>query len=163
MSIVIGTYQHFKGGFYDVICVARDEQFPDLEKVVYRSQKNGKVWIRSVRNFDEYVKEGKRFTLIKKLDTQRQLFAQTMRENRRYWWKAIEQNPAYAINGEGAYFKFILGDKISFALSVRIINRSEAQKLLDWVNKWSTKADALLDYKAYLRGLNDKTSEQLAP
>lgn len=148
MKIELGLYRHYKGDNVEVVAVARVEKEPERTVVVYKH--GNKTWVRRDNDFLARVKnvngvEVPRFEHLRAYGSQRQLFAQTMRENRIFWFKGLEQNPAMKVNGEGTYFKFCLGDKISFALSVRIISKNEAKVLIEWVRKWSTKDDRLFD------------------
>lgn len=143
-----GLYRHFKGDTVEVIAVSALESDPDTKIVTYRHGRN--TWSRYQRIFEGRVTSTNdvdvpRFEYLREYGTQRALFGQTLRENRIFWFEGLKQNPALAHNGEGTYFKFCLGDKISFALALRVITKSEAQKLIDWVNKWSTKEDHLFD------------------
>ena len=63
-----GTYRHFKGGEYELLCLAQDsETLEDL--VVYKSKADGKVWARPASMFYQMVEiDGKqvpRFALVK--------------------------------------------------------------------------------------------------
>lgn len=49
-----GKYQHFKGNFYEVICVARHSETEE-PMVVYKSEKNGSLWVRPLTMFTEKV------------------------------------------------------------------------------------------------------------
>ncbi len=146
-----GLYRHYKGDNVEVTEVSREERSPDQWWVTYRHGKG--TWVRRYEDFvcKVPVVRGEtdvlvpRFQYLRAYGTQRQLFAQTLRENRIFWFKGLEQNPAMKVNGEGVYFKFTLGDKISFALSIRVITQDEAKKLIAWLNTWSTEADRLLD------------------
>jgi hypothetical protein len=50
-----GTYRHFKGDRYEVICVAQHTE-KDEEYVIYRKRGNSKHWARPVDMFLETVK-----------------------------------------------------------------------------------------------------------
>jgi len=64
-----GIYKHFKGGTYQVICVARDSEDTTRELVVYQSMDYGTIWVRPVKIFIENVErdgyKGARFKLVK--------------------------------------------------------------------------------------------------
>jgi hypothetical protein len=49
-----GHYQHYKGGTYEVIMLAREEATLTAV-VVYRSKETGQVWTRPLVNFNELV------------------------------------------------------------------------------------------------------------
>ena len=58
-SFVPGKYQHFKGGHYEALCVARDCDNKERELVVYRSLEKGITWIRPIEQFfDEVERDG---------------------------------------------------------------------------------------------------------
>jgi len=60
-------YRHYKGGIYELVCVARLESDPDVQMIVYRSE-NGTIWTRPESVFFELVdfnqKQVQRFTAI---------------------------------------------------------------------------------------------------
>ncbi len=153
MPLSLGLYRHYKGDNVEVIAISREEKSPDQWWVTYRHF--GKTWVRRYEDFvcpvpairGSEIINVPRFEYLRAYGTQRQLFAQTLRENRIYWFKALEQTPYMKTNGEGVYFKFTLGDKISFALSLRIITKNEAEKLIAWVNTWLTENDYLYDQR----------------
>ncbi len=62
MEIKIGKYRHFKGGEYEVLCVAKHSETLE-EMVVYRAlYGEGGVWVRPASMWNEEVeKEGKRY------------------------------------------------------------------------------------------------------
>jgi len=47
-------YKHFKGGLYEIVCEAIDSETQD-DLIVYKSLKDGKVWVRPKRMFFENV------------------------------------------------------------------------------------------------------------
>lgn len=49
-------YQHYKGGFYRLLLVARSE-VSGLEQAVYRSESTGVVYTRPMREFKDKFKE----------------------------------------------------------------------------------------------------------
>jgi hypothetical protein len=61
----LGKYQHYKGGLYEVIGLARHSETLE-ELVIYRSLSDGKLWVRPKTIFLENVRvDGKqipRFT-----------------------------------------------------------------------------------------------------
>ena len=69
LSIKKGFYEHFKGGRYEVLGVARHSEDPSDEYVVYVSLKNpDRLWIRPVKMFVETVeREGETFPRFKYL------------------------------------------------------------------------------------------------
>ncbi len=62
------TFQHFKGGVYDVLCVATDTDTSN-EVVVYQARSDQKIWTRDLEEFEGMHKSGvKRFTKITQAD-----------------------------------------------------------------------------------------------
>ena len=61
-------YQHYKGNFYEVLEIGLHSETLE-EIVIYRSLKDGKIWIRPISMWDEEVivngEKVKRFTYIK--------------------------------------------------------------------------------------------------
>ena len=61
-------YQHYKGNFYEVLEIGLHSETLE-EMVIYRSLKDGKIWIRPISMWDEEVivngEKVKRFTYIK--------------------------------------------------------------------------------------------------
>jgi hypothetical protein len=49
-----GVYQHFKGGKYSALCLAKDERTLE-DVVVYVQLSDGSVWTRSLERWCEYV------------------------------------------------------------------------------------------------------------
>ena len=67
-EIKLGKYRHFKGGEYEVLCLAKHSETRE-EMVVYRAlYGEGKVWVRPVSMWNERVERGgttiPRFTFI---------------------------------------------------------------------------------------------------
>lgn len=64
-----GLYQHFKGGVYEALGVARHSD-GDQELVIYRSQKDAGLWARPLAEFMETVErdgyQGPRFRYLEK-------------------------------------------------------------------------------------------------
>lgn len=48
-------YQHYKGDFYEVICLARLSEQRDVVHVVYQSASLGHIWSRPLTMWNEYV------------------------------------------------------------------------------------------------------------
>lgn len=61
-------YQHYKGNFYEVLEIGLHSETLE-EMVIYRSLKDGKIWVRPILMWDEEVivngEKVKRFTYIK--------------------------------------------------------------------------------------------------
>lgn len=57
-SIIIGRYKHYRGGEYEVLCVARLEGDETKEMVVYKSIEHGDVWLRPVVEFLGHANSG---------------------------------------------------------------------------------------------------------
>jgi len=71
MPKVGGTYRHYKGNIYTVLCVARSSENIDEQFVVYQDQKAPeKIWARPLSMFMEEVeweeKRVLRFTYLGK-------------------------------------------------------------------------------------------------
>jgi hypothetical protein len=47
-------YKHFKGRLYEIVCEAIDSETQD-DLIVYKSLKDGKVWVRPKKMFFEKV------------------------------------------------------------------------------------------------------------
>ena len=64
-EISIGkTYKHYKGNIYKIIAIAKHSETEE-EMVIYQSVKNGDVWARPKKMWNEIVNENGqlRFTL----------------------------------------------------------------------------------------------------
>lgn len=63
-----GTYQHFKGNFYQVLHIARHSETEEYMVVYHPSGKDSDIWLRPLDMFDEIIerdgKQLKRFTFI---------------------------------------------------------------------------------------------------
>jgi hypothetical protein len=61
--------EHYKGGRYQVLSLGRHCDYPNEELVVYRSLKDGTVWVRKLSEFRDMVQTDdgfvKRFKEIK--------------------------------------------------------------------------------------------------
>ena len=68
MSLPQGRYRHFKGGVYEVVCVARSSETLE-ELVIYRSvSEPEKIWARPLSMWSETVeRDGKTFLRFEKL------------------------------------------------------------------------------------------------
>ncbi len=67
-QIRIGKYRHFKGGEYEVLCVAKNSETLELMVVYSALYGEGDVWVRPLAMWDETVERDgvkyKRFTYI---------------------------------------------------------------------------------------------------
>ena len=68
MEIPSGKYRHFKGGLYEIVCIAKNSETLE-DTVIYRSlTEPEKIWARPLSMWDETVERGgityKRFTKI---------------------------------------------------------------------------------------------------
>lgn len=52
-----GSYRHYKGGLYTVVCVGRHSETEEW-LVVYRAEADGTVWIRPLAMWAETVPHG---------------------------------------------------------------------------------------------------------
>ena len=63
-----GIYQHFKGGLYQVLYIAKNSETLE-EMVVYQSLENKSIWVRPLSMWNETIERDgktiKRFTFIK--------------------------------------------------------------------------------------------------
>lgn len=50
----MNKYRHYKGGLYELICIALLESDPAVQMVVYKAE-NGTVWTRPATIFHEQV------------------------------------------------------------------------------------------------------------
>ena len=64
-EIIIGKiYKHYKGNIYKIIALAKHSETCE-DMVVYQSVKNGEVWVRPKRMWNEVVEgDTLRFTLL---------------------------------------------------------------------------------------------------
>ncbi|MDO7786675.1 DUF1653 domain-containing protein [Desulforamulus aquiferis] len=69
--IPMGRYRHFKGNYYEVLCLAKNSETEE-QMVVYKCEKDGSLWVRPMDMFVEKVRvEGSlkpRFHFIGNLD-----------------------------------------------------------------------------------------------
>ena len=63
LSVVKGTYKHYKGGIYEVVEPKAINTETGEEYVIYKS-KNGMIWARPVNMFTDTVSGKPRFELI---------------------------------------------------------------------------------------------------
>lgn len=65
--VELGMYQHFKGGLYEVIAIARhSEGLEDM--VVYINKTDDQVWVRPLSMWKETIeREGTKFIRFKKV------------------------------------------------------------------------------------------------
>lgn len=63
MAFVNGIYKHYKGGIYKVLIKGTHTE-TSKEMVVYKSLKDGRIWIRPAEMFDEKVGDVWRFELL---------------------------------------------------------------------------------------------------
>lgn len=48
-------YKHFKGGEYEIVCVATDADDRTTRNVVYKDTRTGEVWVRTLMEFCEQI------------------------------------------------------------------------------------------------------------
>jgi hypothetical protein len=68
MELPSGKYRHFKGGLYEIVCIAKNSETLE-DTVIYRSlTEPDKIWARPLSMWDETVERDgilyKRFTKI---------------------------------------------------------------------------------------------------
>jgi hypothetical protein len=62
----IGTYQHFKGNFYEVLHVAKHSETEELMVVYHPKNQPEDIWVRPLIMFDETIeRQGKRIKRFK--------------------------------------------------------------------------------------------------
>ncbi|WP_019027847.1 DUF1653 domain-containing protein [Colwellia piezophila] len=65
----IGTYQHFKGNYYQVLYIARHSETEEYMVVYHPKDNTEDIWLRPLAMFDETIeregKQLKRFSFIK--------------------------------------------------------------------------------------------------
>ena len=62
----IGTYQHFKGNFYEVLHVAKHSETEEFMVVYHPKNQPEDIWIRPLIMFDETIeRQGKRVKRFK--------------------------------------------------------------------------------------------------
>jgi|TARA_B100000767_G_scaffold110377_1_gene105661 hypothetical protein len=62
----IGTYQHFKGNFYEVLHVAKHSETDELMVVYHPKNQPEDIWVRPLIMFDETIeRQGKRIKRFK--------------------------------------------------------------------------------------------------
>lgn len=138
---MLGRYEHFKGGEYEVIAVGTsadnhtDNGYQDDTMIIYRDKK-GRVFTRHTEEFLDFEHDVVRFNLIEKLDSQLHLFIETLRMSRLEYLRMARDDARFG-QGPDKRFRFLLGDKIAFACSIRVIDKKVAGRLFDWLNKWT--------------------------
>jgi len=64
-----GTYQHFKGNYYQVLFVARHSETEESMVVYHPAEDSNDIWLRPLAMFDEIIERGgkqiKRFSFVK--------------------------------------------------------------------------------------------------
>ncbi len=140
---MLGFYSHFKtGDIYEVIAVGQSANNADgiepITNVVYRSVKKRRVYTRDIKEFTVILASGEpRFQLLNSLASQQQLLAATLRLCRFEYLQMARENPLFGSHGGCKTFVYMVGDKISFARSLRIVNTEVANKLIAWLNTWT--------------------------
>jgi hypothetical protein len=62
----IGTYQHFKGNFYEVLHVAKHSETEEFMVVYHPKNQPEDIWVRPLIMFDETIeRQGKRVKRFK--------------------------------------------------------------------------------------------------
>lgn len=152
-----GFYIHKKKNeIYEVLFVARnaEQDVLPMYDIVYMNVKTRKKYTRSEKDFTRMVTIedycGPRFVLQNYLDTPIQLFSTTMRMARLEYLRMCQENPLFVQNRANQSFKYMLGDKIAFAQSIRLINTRTANTLIEWLNKWTSEPSTSNEKKRFL-------------
>lgn len=62
----IGTYQHFKGNFYEVLYIAKHSETEEFMVVYHPKSQPEDIWVRPLIMFDETIeRQGKRVKRFK--------------------------------------------------------------------------------------------------
>ena len=69
MELPSGKYRHFKGGIYEIVCIAKNSETLE-DTVIYRSlTEPDKIWARPLSMWDETVeRDGKEFDRFTKIE-----------------------------------------------------------------------------------------------
>lgn len=69
MDLPSGKYRHFKGGLYEIVCIAKNSETLE-DTVIYRSlTEPDKIWARPLSMWDETVeRDGKEFDRFTKIE-----------------------------------------------------------------------------------------------
>ena len=69
MEIPSGKYRHFKGGLYEIVCIAKNSETLE-DTVIYRSlTEPEKIWARPLSMWNERVtRDGKEFDRFTKIE-----------------------------------------------------------------------------------------------
>lgn len=136
--VQLGKYQHYKGNVYEVTgCSDFCTGVVFIPLVHYRSPDHVMSWTRTEKDFLTLVDGVPRFKLIEPLNNADELLIETIKLNKQIWDQCKESDPAWMVNGSGKALLYLVGDKISFALSVRLITRERAEELLNMVKEWN--------------------------
>ena len=132
--ITPGIYEHFKqNDKYEMLLEAVHTETQE-RLVIYKSP-NDLNWARPVSSWSELVEGKERFKLLTPLDRPKDLLMETVKQNKAFYNERKELSPTFEQHG-GKMLKYVCGDKIAFALSIRLINQAEAEQLLAEVNSW---------------------------
>lgn len=123
----LGYYKHNKSG-KNYEAVGNTNDMMEVPYVVYKDNK--RTFVRWQREFLQ------KFELISPFDSQLNLFVATLRLCRLDYQRYSADNPLFLSHGGNKTFKYVVGDKIAFARSVRIVDTKTANVLIGWVNKW---------------------------
>ena len=69
-----GIYKHFKGNLYEVLFIAKNSETEE-DMVVYKSLRNGTMWVRPLSMWEELVERGgktyQKFTYVEVNDEEK--------------------------------------------------------------------------------------------
>lgn len=142
----LGFYYHFKGNMYEVIGFSEHSETKEV-LVNYKKVGSERCWSRPFASFFDTAvcfngeKFVDRFQLDRHLLTQKQAFVQLLRKHKSDWNDLVTENPAVFNKIVGDPYKYTVGDKIAFAVSLRLITRKQGEILLTWVNGWEQNTE----------------------
>ncbi len=144
-KIPLGFYLHRKTDtIYEVIDVVNDcTGASDKIFVIYKNPVTRRKFVRELEDFLKPMTYkdviAPRFVLQAELDQPYHLFLTTLKLSRIEYLKTCIENPLFVRNRGNLSFIYLVGDKISFARSIRLVSTKAANILWSWVQKWTDK------------------------